>query len=337
MPMPGPPSRPSRCTDPRRRGRRGALRPVLPGCARLSDKRLAAAGCVVFAIALLADLAWLGLFARFDHGLSDALLHHASRSHPPDPEIVLLVADERSVEVLGEEVDRWPWPREVFGEVAQAIAAQKPAAIVFDMVHADPDRSRPKSGQEAMSRMLSGLPNVYIAMVRGDPANDPYGVSLRALAPYIGVDPGARPDAKANILLPRALSTKVWRLGAINFHEDADGVGGVTGCDPPHGWRCPRFGAGSRTTSASPCPRAQTSCSLARAAGTAPCPLWRCTRTSPGATGSGQRRARVHRQDRGHRHGRDRPAGSARDTAANTTLRARKSSPPRSTISRTGL
>jgi adenylate cyclase len=152
------------------------------------------------------------------------LLRYASRSHPPDPEIVLLVADERSVEVLGEEVDRWPWPREVFGEVAQAIAAQKPAAIVFDMVHADPDRSRPKS-DEAMSRMLSGLPNVYIAMVRGDPANDPYGVSLRALAPYIGVDPGARPDAKANILLPRALSTKVWRLGAINFEADADGVG----------------------------------------------------------------------------------------------------------------
>ena len=175
-------------------------------------------------MALLVEVAWLRAIDGYDHRLSDLLLRHASKSRPPDPDIVMLVVDDHSIDIMGVDVDRYPWPREIFGEVVQAIAAQKPAAIAFDMVHADPDRARPHS-DEAMSRMLAGLDNVYIAMSRLDPEGDAYGISMRALAPYAGLDPASRPDTKADILVPRALRRDVWRLGAINFLGDGDGVG----------------------------------------------------------------------------------------------------------------
>ena len=209
----------------------------------MNEKQLSLSIFALFALALLAEIAWLPLLDGYDNRLSDSLLRIASRSRAPDPDIVMVVADDRSINIMAEDVDRWPWPRKVFGEVTRAIAAQKPAAIVFDMVHADPDRARPES-DEAMSQMLAGLPNVYIAMLRLDPAGDPYGISLRALAPYAGIDPGSQPDAKADILLPRALHRDVWRLGAINFLGDHDGVGRrYPIVIDVHGWPLPSMGA----------------------------------------------------------------------------------------------
>jgi len=210
---------------------------------RLNETQRSLAIVALFAIALVVEATWLRLLDGYDNRLSDALLRIASRSHQPDPDIVMLVADDRSIDVLGEEVDRWPWPREVFGQVVRAIAAQQPAAIAFDMVFADPDRARPQSDAE-MSRLLAGLTNVYIAMSRLDPAIDEYGISLRALAPYAGVEPGSRPDAKANMLVPRALKHDVWRLGAINFLGDKDGVGRrYPIVVDVHGWPLPSMGA----------------------------------------------------------------------------------------------
>jgi adenylate cyclase len=209
----------------------------------VNETRLSLAVVTLFAIALLVEIVWLPVLDGYDNRLSDSLLRLASRSHAPDPDIVMLVVDDRSIGILGEEVDRWPWPREVFGEVARAIAAQKPAAIAFDMVFADPDRARPQS-DEAMSRLLAGLTNVYIAMLRLDPAGDEFGISLRALAPYAGLDPAAHPEAKADMLVPRALRPDVWRLGAINFLADNDGVGRRYPLVlDVHGWPLPSMGA----------------------------------------------------------------------------------------------
>jgi len=209
----------------------------------LKKKRASIAVLAFFAAFLLGDVAWFDLLQGFDNRLADALLRLDGRSHEADPDIVLLVADERSVTVIGEEIDRWPWPRDVFGEVGRAIADQKPAALVFDMAFADPDLARPKS-DETMGALLAGVPNVYFPLVRQDPSGDPWGVSLRALAPYVGLDPGFAPDAKANILLPRALRRDVWRLGAINFLPDSDGVGRRYALRVDvHGWPLPTLGA----------------------------------------------------------------------------------------------
>ena len=209
----------------------------------MNEKRLSLLILALFAIALLVEVAWLRLVEGYDHRLNDLLLRHASKSRAPDPDIVMLVVDDRSIDIMGVDVDRYPWPREIFGEVVRAIAAQKPAAIAFDMVHADPDRARPNS-DEAMSGMLAGLNNVYIAMSRLDPAGDPYGISMHALAPYAGLDPGSRADAKADILVPRALRRDVWRLGAINFLGDRDGVGRrYPIAVDANGWPLPSLGA----------------------------------------------------------------------------------------------
>ena len=199
---------------------------------------------VVFVVAFLADMRFLHAFAPYDHRLSDFLLRLQAERHPPDPNIVLVIADDKSVDVMEEEVDRWPWPRHVFGEVGRAIAAQRPAAIIFDQTFVDHDRRDPKS-DEAMSNALRGLPNVYFPLVRGDPAGDPTGVQLRALAKYAGLEPNAGPDAKANILIPRALDPALWKLGAINiFPDPADGVAREYPVTiDTHGWPLPSMPA----------------------------------------------------------------------------------------------
>src|SRR6516225_1159848 len=206
---------------------------------------------VAFVVAFLADMSFFRLFVPYDHRLSDFLLRQQSERHPPDPNIVLVIADDKSIDVMAEEVDRWPWPRRVFGEVGRAIAAQRPAAIIFDQTFADHDRRDPKS-DEAMSDALRGIPNVYFPFVRGDATGDATGVQLRALAKYVGLDPNSGPEAKANILLPRALDPALWKLGAINiFPDTGDGVvregDGVVREYPiaidTHGWPLPSMAA----------------------------------------------------------------------------------------------
>ena len=198
---------------------------------------------LIFVAAYLLDALLLHLFTGFDNRLSDTFLRLQSHDHPPDPNIVLLVADERSIAVMTEEVDRWPWPRHVFGEVGKAIAAQKPAALIYDFAFADPDRAHPDS-DATMSAALRGTTNVYLPFVRQHPAGDVAGVSLRALAPYVGLAPDSAPDAKADILLPRALSRDVWRLGGINFLADPDGVGRRYPLRiDAHGWPLPSMAA----------------------------------------------------------------------------------------------
>src|SRR5215831_17198108 len=182
---------------------------------------------VAFVAAFLVDMFFVHAFVPYDHRLSDFLLNIQSKRHPPDPNIVLVIADDRSIDVMAEEVDRWPWPRRVFGEVGRAIAAQHPAAIIFDQTFADHDRRDPKS-DEAMSDALRGLPHIYFPFVREDAAGDATGVQLRALANYVGLNPNAGPDAKANIMLPRALDPALWKLGAINiFTEEKEKLGAI--------------------------------------------------------------------------------------------------------------
>ena len=167
----------------------------------------------------------VGLLRLLEHRLSDFFVRHQARAVDPDGDIVLVDIDDASLARMGELADRWPWPRSVHGELAAGIAAQRPRAIVFDVMFAEPDRNRPEH-DALFNELLRPLDNVYFPAARFDAAGDSHGALLRELAPALGMlqTPAAQPDARASLLLPLALAPENWRLGLINLLADADGV-----------------------------------------------------------------------------------------------------------------
>ena len=194
---------------------------------------------------VVAEARFLHLTEAFSNRVTDFFLRQQARSLAADPDIVIVAIDEASVTGMADHAGRWPWPRSVHGEVVEGIAAQKPKAIVFDVMFGEPDVFRPES-DAAFNETVASLGNVYFPSARHDPAGDAYGVPIVDLAPGFGAVRSLRSDPKARIdvLLPLALKPENWRLGLINFLQDRDGVGRrYLIFENAYGWRLPSLPA----------------------------------------------------------------------------------------------
>lgn len=210
-----------------------------------SRARFALLLIALVAAAAAADLFWLHATEAFSNRVADAFLRAHARARAADPDIVIVAIDEASVTGMAPYAGSWPWPRAVHGELVEGIAAQKPRAIVFDVMFGEPDVFRPDS-DKAFNRVLARHDTVYFGTARHDPVGDVYGLPIAELAPALGAARGARSDpaAKINVLLPLALDPDNWRLGLINFTQDRDGVGRrYLLWERTHGWRVPSLPA----------------------------------------------------------------------------------------------
>ncbi|HEX4985246.1 MAG TPA: adenylate/guanylate cyclase domain-containing protein [Burkholderiales bacterium] len=199
----------------------------------------------VVAVAALVELAWLDALRTAEARFDDLFVAARAGGIAPDPDIVVVAADERSLEQLADYAGRWPWPRSVHAELVQGIEAQKPRAIVFDILFLEPDIFRPDA-DELFNQSIAQYGNVFFPTVRQDPAGDPYGSPLADLQAALGAVPGPRadPQATVNIGLPKALAPANWRLGTIDFLADADGVGRRYFVrQDAHGWKIPSLPA----------------------------------------------------------------------------------------------
>src|SRR5262249_38435576 len=145
---------------------------------------------------------WIaGLEARF----SDRFVASQGAKIRPDPEVVVVAADESSLERMADYAGRWPWPRSIHGELVEGISAQKPRAIVFDIMFFEPDIDRPEADQ-AFNEAVAKHPNVFFPTARNAEL-DPYGIPIAdaqaALGAFAG--PDADKDATIDFTLPRAL------------------------------------------------------------------------------------------------------------------------------------
>jgi adenylate cyclase len=197
---------------------------------------VAAAALEIFALRLLAPL---------ENRLLDAFVRaHAARLEP-DPDLVIVDIDEKSLARMQQVAGSWPWPRAVHAELLDGLAAQRPQAVVFDILFAEADKFRPESDAlfaEAAKRHRRS----YFPMVRLAPRDDANFPPVEALAPQLGLlpRPGADPKARIALLPPLVLPPEAWRTGTINFIEDADGVGRRYGLRTlAHGWEVPSLPA----------------------------------------------------------------------------------------------
>jgi len=144
----------------------------------------------------------------------------------PDPDIILVDIDEKSFGAMQDEAGRWPWPRVVYADLIAGLAAQKPRAIVFDIMFNEKDRDRPQD-DAAFAAAVSEHRNTYFPLLRMPAENDPRGMPMSEIAPLIGVmrTRGADAQARAMLVPPTVLPPDQWRVGLIGYTEDADGVG----------------------------------------------------------------------------------------------------------------
>jgi adenylate cyclase len=185
--------------------------------------RLAAAAALVLAAL---EVFVLHAARPLENLLLDAFVRRHAAALAPDPDVVIVDIDEKSLALMQEEAGRFPWPRVVYAELLEGLMAQRPRAVVFDILFVEPDKLRPES-DKAFIEAIAPHANVFFPMVRLDPGDDARGARAVELAPLVGLVRRRDADPEATIALvpPMALPTALWRGGPINFLVDEDRVG----------------------------------------------------------------------------------------------------------------
>jgi adenylate cyclase len=111
----------------------------------------AAAIGIVVALDLLMPINWRTRLRElgFDQVLAADSLFHRPQSGQPDPQVIVVDIDRRSLEAVGP----WPWPHATVAKLIDAIALAKPAVVVLDILFAEQDTRSPA----ALARQLGTL------------------------------------------------------------------------------------------------------------------------------------------------------------------------------------
>lgn len=201
---------------------------------------------VSFLCWVILEITWLHSFQGLENKLSDFFVRQHAQNLLPDPEIVIVDIDDGSLARMQNVAGNWPWPRSVHGELINGLAAQGPAAIVFDIVFSEKDQYRPESDRLLNDALGNIESKVYFPIVRRDKALDSQGAPLEEIAPllkFIATDK-VDPAARIAILPPLAIDTKYWHTGTINYVADDDGVGRRYQLfTPTYGWLIPSLPA----------------------------------------------------------------------------------------------
>lgn len=78
--------------------------------------------------------------------------------------VVLVMVDETSIAQLKNSLGRFPWPRWIYSEALQFIAAGQPKAVVFDILFSEPDLSSPEHDLE-FAQAASQSPTVFASRI----------------------------------------------------------------------------------------------------------------------------------------------------------------------------
>ena len=166
----------------------------------------------LFVLLALLETGWLHALRPLENRLSDLFVRQQAQGLAPDADIVIVDIDDASLARMQDVAGNWPWPRAVHGELVRGIAAQQPAAIVFDILFSERDQYRPDSDR-LFNEALEGADNIYFPMIRRDPALDAGGAPLAQIAPMLGLTRtnGADPEARIALLPPLAIDPRHWR------------------------------------------------------------------------------------------------------------------------------
>lgn len=159
----------------------------------------------------------------------DAMVRARFLPLQPDPRVIIIDIDERSLALMAPEFGRWPWPRDTLAAVIERVESQQPAALVLDILLADPDKLQP-GGDAALADTLGRARRTYVPVVRLDPATDAMSqLRLSQLPGLWELTPGASDDRAASrtvAAIPPFMDAVIQgqRIGLVNATPDTDSV-----------------------------------------------------------------------------------------------------------------
>jgi len=204
-----------------------ALRYILIPISSLSDRvgnGFYIGLAIVIGIVALVAIAG-GSTAAMKHKAYDLIMKTRFLYPAPDPEIVIVDIDEAALAAMAPEYGRWPWPRNIMGELVEGIATQKPGAIVFDITFSDPDVFN-LDGDRYFRDTIAQTTNTFFPVVRLDESNDHLSeLQARELSGATRLDPEPSETATIAVVLPYFYDVLTHlRLGTNNIYTDTDGI-----------------------------------------------------------------------------------------------------------------
>lgn len=160
----------------------------------------------------------------------------------PDKDIIIVDVNEASLSAMAQEYGRWPWPRQVFGEFLENIEAQKPKAVVFDILFSDADIYNPDS-DAYFNEIIAGTNNTFFPFLRLPQEHDKLSqVKPDMINGLSEIVPGeGNKEATIAVVLPHfEAALDSGRLGTHNIYPDKDGiVREYRLYNDDYGWRLP--------------------------------------------------------------------------------------------------
>src|SRR5665647_831683 len=156
----------------------------------------------------------------------DFMVRHRVVVPKPDADIIIVDVNEASLAAMAAEYGRWPWPRQVFGEFLENIEAQKPKAVVFDILFSDADVYNPDS-DAYFNEAIAATDNTFFPFLRLSETQDKLSQVKPGMIPGITetIASQSQADATIALVLPHfeaALNSK--RLGFHNIYPGVDGI-----------------------------------------------------------------------------------------------------------------
>ena len=99
--------------------------------------KLLLGGVAVLLLALFVDTVFRDGLSRLSDLVFDSFQRAAPRAATLDPGVLVVDIDEASLARVGQ----WPWPRDQVGQLVDTVGSLGAAAIAFDMVFTEPDRT----------------------------------------------------------------------------------------------------------------------------------------------------------------------------------------------------
>ena len=125
------------------------------------------AALVAFVVAAGVSIAgWsnVPLFKRIDFAVFDSYQRLSPRTYDPQSPVRVVAIDRAALERFGQ----WPWPRPVLAELVKRLQGLGAAAIGFDIVFSEPDRTSP----EEIARSLAAATDEAVVGTAKDQTHD---------------------------------------------------------------------------------------------------------------------------------------------------------------------
>ena len=146
----------------------------------------------------------------------------------PNEDIVILAIDDASLESLWEKYGEWPIPRNVYADVINYIEAQRPQAIIFDLIFLKPMRSA-QEADNYFTETMNKYDNIYTGIYFDDqdydvrvPQNLPQRLALN-VNNESNIDYKKYTNKNCRLIMTELLNGKV-QVGGTNIVRSDDGI-----------------------------------------------------------------------------------------------------------------